>query len=115
MPRYRTVRLVLHLGRSQAHYALLLRTTTGQDLTDRRLSWGSLDLPADEHLPGDVLDLLQRCVWDLCRRHRVPPAAGGPGAPGGGGGRPDREQVETLPLFLISRDGQPLDADGNEI
>lgn len=115
MTRHRTIRLVLHLGRHQCHYALLLRTADGRDLTDRRLTWGQLSLPDTADDPHDVLALLERAVRDLVRRHRGVPAAGGPGAPGGGGGRPDADQVDTLPLFLISKDGQTLDTDGNPL
>lgn len=113
MTRYRTVRLALHLGRHQCHYALVLRTVDGKSTTDRRLSWGQLPLPTDQDDPSDVLGLLQRAVWDLGRRHGLTPGAAGPGAPGGGGGRPTDDDEQTMPLFLISRDGQTLDTDGS--
>jgi hypothetical protein len=115
MAKYRTVRLLLHLGKKRADYALILRTVGGQDTTDRRLSWGSLPLPQDHEGPDDLLPLLQRVVWDLHRRHGLTAPAQRPEAPGGGGGRPDAEQVETLPLFLISERGQTIDFDGQPI
>lgn len=115
MTRYRTVRLLLHLGKTRADYALVLRTVAGKDTTDRRLSWGSLPLPEAHAGPEDLLPLLQRVVYDLMRRHGLHEPAQRPGAPGGGGGRPDADQEDTLPLFLISRDGQTLDTDGQPL
>lgn len=115
MARYRTVRLLLHLGRHRVDYALVLRTADGRDTTDRRLSWGQLPLPDGPEGPEALLPLLQRVVYDLCRKHGLDGPAQRPGAPGGGGGRPDADQEDTLPLFLISRDGQHLDSDGHPL
>lgn len=112
MARHRTVRLVLHLSRHQAHYALLLRTVDGRDYTDRRLSWGQLPLPENPEDPKDLLALLERTVADLCRRHRVTPGVAGREPRGAVGGGADTDAEDTLPLFLISDRGQTLDSDG---
>lgn len=115
MTRHRTARLVIHLGRHQAHYALLLRTVDGRDYTDRRLSWGQLPLPERPDEPKDLLALLERAVADLCRRHRVSPGAAGREPLGAVGGGPIADSEDTLPLFIVSRDGQTLDSDGNPL
>lgn len=115
MTTYRTVRLVLHLGRKQTAYALMLRTSRGQDLFDRRLSSGALPQRTDPDQPRDVLDLLERVLHDLRRRHGVTDPAQQSGAPGGGGGRPDDDLEDTLPLYVVSRDGQRVDYDGRPV
>lgn len=115
MARFRTVRLLLHLGRHRVDYALVLRTADGRDTTDRRLSWGQLPLPDGPEGPEALLPLLQRVVYDLCRKHGLHDSAQRSGAPGGGGGRTDPDPEDTLPLFVISRDGQTLDSDGNPL
>lgn len=114
MTRYRTVRLVLHLGKHNTHYALLLRTVDGRDTTDRRLTWGQLPLPSTPDQPHDLLPLLQRVVSDLVRRHEGFPAAGGSGAPGGGGGRPVAPGSDIIPLHVVPDPGQPLDETASE-
>lgn len=109
MTTYRTARLVIHLGKHNSHYALMLKTSGGRTETDRRLSWGQLPVYERPEDPRALLDLLERAVADLRRRHGAPPGAAGSGAPGGGGGRPVAGAADTIPLHLVSRDGQPVD------
>jgi hypothetical protein len=107
MTRARSVRLAVHLGRSQASYSLVLRTHTGQTHQDRRLDIGTLRYASESDLPYDVLSLLQRAVWDLQRRHGHPDyPRSGAGAPGGGGGRPE------LHSAALDRDGRPVGGQG---
>lgn len=102
--RYRQIRLSLSLGRAQTSYTMVLRTVTGDDVFDRRLSMGVLEQRLDPEDPRDVLDLLERAVHDLRRRHGLPASPQGPGAPGGGGGRHrpvTPGDASTMPLSVV--------------
>lgn len=115
MQRYRQIRLCVQLGNKETAYHMTLRTVKGRETSDRRLSTGRLPGPTNPMEPQDVIETLQRCIYDLRRRHGISDPAQRSGAPGGGGGRPTSEVADTMPLFVISRDGQTLDYDGNPI
>lgn len=109
MTRNRSISLRLHIGRHKAHYALVHRTDDGRAHTDRRLSWGQLELPPSDDDPQDVLELLERAVRDLRRRHgRPPPPEAGREPRGAVGGGP-QYPADAPQLRLVSDAGVTLD------
>lgn len=102
-----SVSLRLHQGRTSLTWAVIYRTTKGDQYFDRRVSSGMLDHPPALVGPSTVCEALEAALADMRRRHGLPVAEGGSGAPGGGGGRPvpvTPGDASTVPLSVVRDD-----------
>lgn len=109
MPSLRTVRLAMHPGKHSTSWAVVLRTDDGRTVFDRRLHAGMLSHIGVLQGVADVSGSLRQIADEIDRRHGVPVAEGGSGAPGGGGGRLDPAGAPVGPSGPCPACGGPLD------